>query len=112
MYPEIIRVPLIVHPAEEFDAELDGGFSCDPFTTEIGPSISCPPRHRPIIVNKNLLQGLFAETPEERNRYTRKHVVTWIYGAAFEVQSANERWLFVADRMKNKEEFFDLTEKG
>lgn len=113
LYPEIIRVPLIVHLPKSLKQGLMWDADAIAFSTDITPSLYYLLGHRPINANNLFGRPLFVERAEERERYARdEYVVTSSYGAAYGVLSGNGRWLFVADGVKDKEQFFDLTEKS
>jgi hypothetical protein len=113
VYPEIMRIPLIVH----LPAKLRSRLTWDPklvaFSTDITPTLYYLLGHKPILANRLFGKPLFVETEQERREYSRdSYVIASSYGAAYGVVSGNGRWLFVADGVKDKDHFFDLSDEG
>ncbi|MEK6303578.1 MAG: sulfatase-like hydrolase/transferase [Acidobacteriota bacterium] len=109
MFPEIIRIPLIVH----LPPELRRTVSCDPaavsFSTDITPSLYRLLGHSPIVRNPMFGRPLFTATENERLQYVREsYLVTSSYGAVYGMLKDNGRWLYIADAVNQKNYFFDL----
>lgn len=109
MFPEIIRIPLIVH----LPAELRRNVSCDPtavsFSTDITPSLYRLLGHAPIVRTPMFGRPLFTSTENERRQYVREsYLVTSSYGAVYGILKDNGRWLYIADSVNRKDYLFDL----
>ena len=109
LFPEIVRIPLIVH----LPSWLNQRYVSDPkvvaFSTDIAPTLYNLLGHRP--VRKDQLTGmpLFTETPAERARDPRaSYVVASSYAAAYATVSGEGRRLYIADGVNYKEYLFDL----
>ena len=113
MYPEIIRVPLIIHLPEKLRAGLVWDSQGVAFTTDITPSLYYLLGHRPVVKNDLFGKPLFTATEKELREYQRDSwVVASSYGAVYGVLSGNGRWLFLADAVRNKDYFYDLASEG
>lgn len=109
MFPEIIRIPIIVH----LPPELRQTMSCDPaavsFATDITPTLYSLLGHTPIVRNPMFGRPLFTATENERRRYVRdSYLVTSSYGAVYGILKDNGRWLYIADAVNQKNYLFDL----
>jgi arylsulfatase A-like enzyme len=109
LYPEIIRIPLIVH----LPPRLREGVVCDSkavaFSTDITPSLYYLLGHRPIVKNALFGKPLFTVTEQERREYDRdSYVLASSYGAVYGVLSENGRWLYLADGVRDKDSYYDL----
>lgn len=113
LFPEIVRIPLIVHLPEN----LKGKFASDPagvaFSTDITPSLYYLLGHRPIQRNDLFGTPLFTETAAER---TRNPEVTYLlassYGPVYGILSQGGQQLYVADGINYRNYLFDLSPKG
>ena len=111
IYPEILRIPLIVHLPPRLRKSLTWDAKSPAFSTDITPSLYYLLGHRPIVANELFGRPLFTQTEGERSQYERaSYVVASSYGAAYGVVSGDGRSLFVADGVKDKDYFFDLTD--
>lgn len=113
MYPEIIRVPLIIHLPEKLRANLVWDSRAAAFSTDITPSLYYLLGHRPIVKNDLFGKPLFTATEREQHEYQREScVIASSYGAVYGVLSGNGRWLFLADAVRNRDYFYDLADEG
>jgi len=113
VYPEIMRIPLIVHLPAKLKSRLMWKSSDVAFSTDITPSLYYLLGHKPIIENPLFGRPLFVATEQEQRQYSRdSYVLASSYGAAYGVLSGNGRWLYVADGVKDKDYFFDLSDVG
>ena len=113
VYPEIMRIPLIVHLPVKLQSRLTWDPKHVAFSTDITPTLYYLLGHKPILTNRLFGKPLFVETEQEQRDYSQdSYVVASSYGAAYGVVSGNGRWLFVADGVKDKDHFFDLSDEG
>lgn len=113
VYPEIMRIPLIIHLPPKLASRLRWDASGVAFSTDITPSLYYLLGHKPIVANRLFGRPLFVATEQEQREYLRdSYVIASSYGAAYGVLSGNGRWLFVADGVKDKDQFFDLSDEG
>jgi arylsulfatase A-like enzyme len=109
LFPEILRIPLIVH----LPKDLRAGVSCDPaavaFSTDITPTLYYLLGHRPIRKNAVFGSPLFAKTPAERIRDSQaSYLLASSYAAVYGILSNNGRRLYLADGVNYQHFLFDL----
>ena len=109
LFPEIVRIPLIVH----LPSALRGKVSCDPravaLSTDIAPSLYYLLGHRPMVRHELFGRPLFTETPEERVRDPRaSYLLASSYGAVYGMLSGDGRQLYVADAVNYRDYLFHL----
>lgn len=113
MFPEIIRIPLIIHLPDKLKAGLVWDPEAAAFSTDITPSLYYLLGHRPIVRNGLFGRPLFTATQQEQREYLQAaSVVASSYGAVYGVVSGNGRWLFLADAVRNRDYFYDLAGEG
>ena len=113
VFPEIMRIPLIMHLPPKLRGGLTWNSKAATFSTDITPSLYYLLGHKPIVANKLFGRPLFTATEQERIEYLREsYVVASSYGAAYGVVGGDGRWLFVADGVRDKDYFFDLSGEG
>jgi arylsulfatase A-like enzyme len=110
IYPEVIRIPLIVHLPSELQRTLVWNPTDLAFSTDITPSLYYLLGHRPVTNYQLLGRPLFTRTLEEQQAYKRDaYLVADSYGPVYGLLRDNGRSLFVADAGKNKAYVYDLT---
>ena len=113
VYPEIMKIPLIVHLPPRLQSRLTWDAKSVAFSTDITPSLYYLLGHKPIVANRLFGRPLFVAAEQEQREYLQdSYVVASSYGAAYGVVSGNGRWLFVADGVKDRDHFFDLTDES
>jgi|GEM_PF-476442 len=113
LYPEIMRIPLIVHLPPKLQSGLTWNSKPAAFSTDITPSLYYLLGHKPIVANKLFGRPLFTSTEQERRQYEQEtYAVASSYGAAYGVVDDSGKWLFVADGVRDKDYFFDLVDEG
>lgn len=109
IYPEIMRVPLIIH----LPARLRGQFVYDDqrisALTDITPSLYYLLGHRPIVHDPMLGHPLFAATRQELESYSRKDLfLASDVRAAYGILDNNGRFLYVTYDSPAESYLFDL----
>ena len=115
MYPEIVRIPLIVHLPPAMRAKLDWDPKAVSFLTDITPSLYYLLGHRPVRRDPVLGRPLFVakddhETPRAPAR--DEEVLTSSYGPVYAVLSDGGRSLWISDGVNYKDMQFDLAPDG
>jgi hypothetical protein len=110
IFPEVLRIPLIVHLPQA----LRGRVKYDPnslaFSTDITPSLYYLLGHRPIKGQSMLGRSLFAEPPETvAPDPADASLVASSYGAAYGLLSGGGRHLYISDAGDYREYAFDLS---
>lgn len=109
MFPEILRVPMIIHLPARMRKGLTFAPKSPAFTTDITPTLYYLLGHRPI--DKNVIYGrpLLTSTEKEQVDYLQKsYLVVSSYGPVYGILSGDARSLFIADAVNQKDYFFDL----
>lgn len=109
IYPEIMRIPLIVHLPTRLR-----GLSVDPdavaMSTDITPTLYYLLGQRPTINQPLFGRPLFTERPEERLAYARADfVVASSYGPVYGLLSDDATSLYIADATAYRDYSYDLT---
>lgn len=109
IYPEIVRIPLLVHLPTRLR-----GLSVDPeavaMSTDITPTLYYLLGQRPTINQPLFGRPLFTERPEERLAYGRADfVVASSYGPVYGLLSGDATSLYIADATTFRDYSYDLT---
>lgn len=113
LFPEIVRIPLIVHLPENLRAKVASDANGLAFSTDITPSLYYLLGHRPVQKNDLFGSPLFTETAAERQRDPdAAYLVASSYGPVYGIVSAGGKRLFVADGVNYRTYLFDLNRAG
>lgn len=111
IFPEILRVPLLVHLPKAWQEKYQSDPDALAFNSDITPSLYYLLGHRPIQNNELLGKPLFAGRREELNAYKHENfLVSSSYAAVYGILSGEGRFLYTADAVNLKESWFDLSE--
>jgi len=111
IFPEILRVPLIVHLPKRWQQKYQSDPDALSFNSDITPSLYYLLGHRPIQNSELLGKPLFAEHREELYAYRHdNYLVSSSYAAVYGILSGEGRFLYTADAVNLKESWFDLSE--
>ncbi|HLK47575.1 MAG TPA: sulfatase-like hydrolase/transferase [Bryobacteraceae bacterium] len=110
LFPEVVRIPLIVHLPER----LKNKVSADPaglaFSTDITPSLYYLLGQRPVRRNQLFGAPLFTETAAERQRdAAAQYLLVSSYGAVYGILSAGGRQLYIADGVNYRDYLFGIS---
>ena len=109
IYPEIVRVPLLVHLPPAIQAGLVWDPQAAAFLTDITPSLYYLLGHQPIIPNPMFGRPLFTETMAEQRQYDQEaYLVVSSYAPVYGELTRNGRYLYVADAVNYKDSYYDL----
>jgi arylsulfatase A-like enzyme len=113
LYPEVVRIPLVVHLPPDLRATV----KCDPdvvaLTTDITPSLYYLLGHRPLRRHPLFGMPLFTVTPQERARDPHAaYLLASSYGAVYGILDNNGRRLDVADGVNYRSYEFELGALG
>lgn len=113
LFPEIVRIPLIVHLPETQRAKVAADAAGLAFSTDITPSLYYLLGHRPIQKNELFGSALFTGTAAERQRDPQAaYLLASSYAAVYGMLSDGGRKLYVADGVNYRDYLFDLTPHG
>lgn len=109
IFPEVLRVPLIVHLPESLGSRHTWDTSIIAFSSDLTPSLYYLLGHRPIIRHEAFGRPLFTLTIEEQTAYLRRdHMVASSYGAVYGILRDNGSLLFIADAVNYVDYLYDL----
>ena len=113
LFPEIVRIPLIVHLPERLRTKVSADPEALAFSIDITPSLYYLLGHRPIEKNDLFGSPLFTETPAERQRDPEAaYLLASSYGAVYGILSDRGRRLYIADGVNYRTYQFDLNRDG
>ncbi len=108
IFPEIVRVPLIIHVPRQWQ-QASRDTHAVAFTTDLTPSLYYLLGRRPIVLNGIYGRPLFTDRPEERTPYLQEaYLVASSYGPVYGILWQNGRYLYIADAVNFQEYFYDL----
>jgi hypothetical protein len=113
LFPQVVRVPLIVHLPR--GAAASGGVDPDAvsLTTDIVPTIYAALGYHPTAGHGLLGRPLVGQSEAERRTRRRgEYVLAASYGAVYAVVSRNGRRLYVADAVKDVEYLYERPPGG
>ncbi len=110
IWPEIMRVPLIIHLPPKMREHLVYDDTRASTLTDVTPTLYYLLGHRPIVQNPLYGRPLFAETKQELDSYPRKDLlfasdVRAVYG----IMTADQRYLYTTYDSPAASYLFDLT---
>jgi hypothetical protein len=110
IYPELIRIPLIIHLPEKLKSSLVSDPNTLAFTTDITPTLYYLLGQRPIRNDVMFGRPLFTLTMEEQKAYLRdSYLIGDSYGPVYALLRDGGRTLFVADAVRNQAYIYDLS---
>jgi phosphoglycerol transferase MdoB-like AlkP superfamily enzyme len=111
IFPEVLKIPLIVH----LPASLKNRVASNPaglaFLTDITPTLYWLLGHEPELRNDIFGRSLFAARPRDlpaAQRAEGKFLVASSYGPVYGILGENGRSLYIADSVNYAEYFYDL----
>jgi predicted AlkP superfamily pyrophosphatase or phosphodiesterase len=109
IYPELIRIPLIIHLPENVKRNFVYDANMLAFSTDITPTLYYVLGQRPIRNDAMLGRPLFTLTMEEQKPYMRdSYLIGDSYGPQYALLRDNGRTLFVANGENNQAYIYDL----
>jgi len=112
IYPEIMRIPLIMHLPKAWQEKYKANPDALAFNSDVTPSLYYMLGHRPIENSEFLGKPLFAEKREELNAYKQEnYLIASSYAAVYGILSGEGRFLYTSDAVNLKDSWFDLSEE-
>jgi hypothetical protein len=110
IFPEIMRIPLIVHLPKAWQ-KYQASPDALSFNSDITPSLYYLLGHRPVQNSELLGKPLFAENRSDLNAYQHEnYLVSSSYAAVYGILSGEGRFLYTADAVNLKDSWFDLSD--
>jgi arylsulfatase A-like enzyme len=113
LFPEIVRVPLIVHLPAWWHDNLKYDPQGIAFLTDLTPSLYYLLGQRPVVNNPLLGRPLFTATLEEQKRYLRNsYILVSSYGPVYGLLTHGGRLLYIADGVNYQDCAYELDPDG
>lgn len=111
LFPEIVRVPLLIHLPPAMAAGLAIDKERPAFLTDITPTLYYLLGHRPVRPDRALGRPLFTAAAAEQEPYRQdRYMLASSYGAVFGILDRDCRNLYIADGVNFKDYFYRLDE--
>ncbi|MFN7958003.1 MAG: sulfatase-like hydrolase/transferase [Holophagaceae bacterium] len=109
LFPEIMKVPLLLHVPEKLRAGLVMDLKQPAFLTDITPTLYYLLGHWPLASDPVLGRPLWTQTQAEQVRARREHhLIASSYGAVWGILSGDGKTLYVSDGVNFADHCFDL----
>jgi hypothetical protein len=109
LFPEIIRIPLIIHLPPGLQSQMVWNSHNVAFSTDITPSLYYLLGHKPIAKDELMGRPLFTASQQEQTDYLRpSYMLASSYGAVYGILSNNGRSLYIADGVNYTDYFYNL----
>ena len=109
VFPEVMRVPLIIHlPAAMAAAEAD--LTRVSFLTDITPTLYALLGYKPADLGPLYGSPLFGRTADESFRRRDPFLLASSYGAVYGMLRHNGRFLYIADAVEGRDYAYDLAD--
>ena len=109
LFPEIVRVPLLIHLPPSLAQGLTADLDLPSFLIDLTPTLYYLLGHRPVKADPNLGRPLFTAQAGERDAYARDHyLLASSYGAVFGILEGNGHGLYIADGINFADHLFVL----
>lgn len=113
LFPEVVRIPLVIHLPENLRKTVSADPAALAFSTDITPSLYYLLGQRPMQKNELFGSPLFTETAAERQRDAQAHyLLASSYGAVYGILSHSGGRLYIADGVNYRNYQFDLNSSG
>ncbi|MBZ5703743.1 MAG: sulfatase-like hydrolase/transferase [Acidobacteriia bacterium] len=110
LFPEIIKIPLIVHLPPRMRDKLVWDTQQIAFNVDITPSLYYLLGHRPAVKNELFGRPLFTQTREEQAGAVRsEYLIASSYAPVYGILGDDGRSLFIADAVNRRSYFYNLT---
>ncbi|MBS1833374.1 MAG: sulfatase-like hydrolase/transferase [Acidobacteria bacterium] len=109
IYPEIVKIPMIVHLPEAMKAKYHYDPETTAFSTDITPSLYYLTGHKPDTSNELFGRPLFVETKEELARTRRAdYLIASSYGPVYGILTGDGGRLSISDAVNYHDCAFDM----
>ena len=109
LFPEIVRIPLLIHLPPALAQGLQADLDRPGFLVDLTPTLYYLLGHRPVKADPNLGRPLFTASSREQIPYARDHyLLASSYGAVFGILQGNGERLYIADGINFKDHLFAL----
>ena len=111
LFPEIVRIPLIVHLPPYLRQGLVWNTQQVAFNIDITPSLYYLLGHRPIVNDELFGRPIFTVSQQEQLAYQRSsYLLVSSYAPVYAILGHNGQSLFIVDAVNRKNYFYDLAQ--
>jgi len=111
LFPEVIRIPLIVHLPPQLRQQVVWDTQQVVFNTDITPSLYYLLGHRPILNNELFGRPIFTQTQQEQSEYLRSnYLIVSSYAPVYAILGNEGKSLFIVDAVNRKNYYYDLVQ--
>jgi hypothetical protein len=109
LFPQVIRIPLIIHLPPRMRKQVAWDADRIAFTTDITPSLYYLLGHRPILNNELFGRPLFTQTLSEQTAYLRsRYLLVSSYAPVYAMLGGEGQSLFIVDAVNSRNYYYDL----
>ncbi len=112
VFPEVMRVPLIVHLPAKMASAAETDLTRVSFLTDITPTLYALLGYQPADLGSLYGSPLFGRTPDESFRRRDPFLLASSYGAVYGMLRHNGRFLYIADAVEGRDYAYDLADGG
>ena len=113
LFPEIVRIPLIVHLPKWLRDEVKYAPADPAFLTDLTPSLYYLLGQRPVVNNELFGRPLFTNSLDEQRPYLRNsYLVVSSYAPVYGLLTQNGRALYIADGVSYRDYAYQLNPDG
>jgi glucan phosphoethanolaminetransferase (alkaline phosphatase superfamily) len=110
LFPEIIRIPLIIHLPPRMRNQFAWDANEIAFTTDITSSLYYLLGHGPILNNELFGRPLFTQNLQEQQAYLRpRYLIASSYAPVYAILGGHGESLFIADAVNSRSYYYDLS---
>jgi Sulfatase len=111
LFPEIIRVPMIIHLPPKMRQRFVWDEKQVAFTIDLTPSLYYLLGHQPIVNDELFGRPLFTHSLQEQSAYSRsRYLLVSSYAPVYAVLGGNAESLFIADAVNSRNYYYNLTD--
>jgi arylsulfatase A-like enzyme len=110
IYPEVVRIPLLVHLPPEMRGAMFYDNSAPVFSTDITPSLYYLLGHENVTNTPTMGRPLFTRRREDQVPYLRNdYLIASSYAAVYGLLSGNGRRLYISDAVNERDYVYELS---
>lgn len=112
LFPEVMRVPLVIHLPVAMAAGVKTDLTRVTFLTDLTPTLYSLLGYQPAAFGPLYGEPLVGRTPDESSRRRDPFLLAASYGAVYGVLRHNGRSLYIADAVEGRDYAYDLSDGG
>jgi len=112
VFPEVMRVPLVVHLPKPMAETMSADLTRVAFTADITPTLYALLGYHPAEYGPLYGSPLFNPAPDEQRRRRDPYLLSSSYGAVYGMLRHNGRFLYITDAVEGRDYAYDLADGG